>query len=261
MTKNEWVEKQLGIIRGHPVWEGMAPFADRLYAAASRLCLHGLMVDCGTGEGGSASILALGTEVNAGGPVFSIDIRGAARRNAVREIAQSGLGTGFIHYCRFIQAHSVRAAGDFADESVSLLVLDSRHTRAHVLSELEAWGPKVISGGEIWVHDYTNSSEGFGPQQAVTEFLRKHPEFILSVLTEPPGFAILTKGDDDGNRQDHVLHNPGDGGPDRLHDETRVGGDQGDGDRPLEEDGGNELQSLPAAGFSEDQGQGAGDSV
>lgn len=76
-----------------------------------------------------------------------------------------------------------------AGESV-LVLLDSCHTHAHVLRELEAYGPLVTKGSYIVAMDgimqdvvgaprtepdwITNN-----PQTAVREFLEKHAEFVL----------------------------------------------------------------------------------
>lgn len=75
-----------------------------------------------------------------------------------------------------------------------IVLLDSCHTKDHVLAELEAYGPMVSSGSYIVAMDgimkdvvgaprtspdwVTNN-----PQTAVDEFLKTHPEFVLE---EPP---------------------------------------------------------------------------
>ena len=80
-----------------------------------------------------------------------------------------------------------------SNESV-IVLLDSCHTRSHVLAELEAYGPLVTPGSYIVAMDgimqdvvgaprtepdwATNN-----PQTAVREFLKVHPEFVLE---EPP---------------------------------------------------------------------------
>jgi cephalosporin hydroxylase len=87
------------------------------------------------------------------------------------------------------QAHSLIADG----ESV-LLILDSNHSCAHVLAELEAYAPLIRPGGQIVVADGVMATlagmPGTGedwawnnPKSAVAAFLKRHPEFEPA---EPP---------------------------------------------------------------------------
>jgi cephalosporin hydroxylase len=71
-----------------------------------------------------------------------------------------------------------------------LVVLDSSHTRAHVLAELEAYAPLVAPGSYAVVtdgimadlHDVPRGQPGWrddNPGAAAAEFARRHPEFAL----------------------------------------------------------------------------------
>lgn len=82
------------------------------------------------------------------------------------------------------------------EESV-LVFLDSCHTRAHVMRELEAYGPLVTPGSYIVAMDgimqdvvgapRTEPDWGVNnPQTAVADFLKLHPEFVL----EEPAFLF-----------------------------------------------------------------------
>jgi cephalosporin hydroxylase len=75
-----------------------------------------------------------------------------------------------------------------------LVVLDSCHTRAHVLAELEAYAPLVSPGSYLIAADgimadlagAPRAQPGWAwdnPQQAAQDFVRRHPEFIIE---EPP---------------------------------------------------------------------------
>lgn len=80
-------------------------------------------------------------------------------------------------------------------ESV-LVILDSCHTREHVLAELEAYHDLVTPGSFIVatdgimgdLHDVPGGAPGWvrdNPAAAAAEFARRHPEFALEV-PEPP---------------------------------------------------------------------------
>ncbi len=64
-----------------------------------------------------------------------------------------------------------------------MVVLDSDHSRDHVLSELEVWSP-VVAVGSSFVAEETNTnghpvlpSFGSGLYQAVGRLLKEHDEF------------------------------------------------------------------------------------
>jgi cephalosporin hydroxylase len=82
-----------------------------------------------------------------------------------------------------------------AGESV-LVLLDSNHTRAHVLAELEAYHRLVTPGSFLAVadgimrdlHDTPRGAPGWredNPAAAVTDFLARHPEFERETPAPP----------------------------------------------------------------------------
>jgi cephalosporin hydroxylase len=71
-----------------------------------------------------------------------------------------------------------------------LVVLDSNHTYAHVMGELEAYAPLVSVGSYIVstdgvMRDLTDVPRGNptwdkdNPAQAAIDFAKKHPEFVI----------------------------------------------------------------------------------
>ena len=77
-----------------------------------------------------------------------------------------------------------------------LAVLDSSHTKAHVLRELEAYAPLVTIDSYILVADGVMEDlvevpragahwDQDNPKRAVAEFLARHPEFVLDPPTRP----------------------------------------------------------------------------
>jgi cephalosporin hydroxylase len=65
------------------------------------------------------------------------------------------------------------------------VILDSEHSKAHVLKELEIYGGLVSQGSYLILTDThlnghpvtTHSSVQGGPMEALEEWLPKHPEF------------------------------------------------------------------------------------
>ncbi len=87
------------------------------------------------------------------------------------------------------QARELAAVGETV-----LVILDSNHTKAHVLGELEAYHPLVSPGSYIVatdgimrdLHDVPTGTPGWSednPAAAAAEFARTHPEFVLE---QPP---------------------------------------------------------------------------
>jgi cephalosporin hydroxylase len=92
-----------------------------------------------------------------------------------------------------------------------LVVLDSNHSKRHVLAELDAYSPLVSGDSYIiatdgvmeWLEGVPGSGEGWttdNPKAAVEEWLRDHPEFVLE---EPPPFLF-----NEGQVKTRVTHWP-----------------------------------------------------
>jgi len=86
------------------------------------------------------------------------------------------------------------------DEKV-LVILDSNHTRQHVLKELEAYHDLVAPGSYIvatdgsmqFLHDVPRGKsewEQDNPSAAALEFVDKHPEFVI----EQPAWPFNESG-------------------------------------------------------------------
>jgi cephalosporin hydroxylase len=155
------------------------------------------IIECGSFHGGSAALwAALLEQVSPEGRVISIDIEDrmadARELRVVRDRVDFLLGSSTApeivgEVARRVQGRKV------------LVVLDSLHTKAHVLEELKSYSPLVQVGGYIVVED-TNinghpvrSSFGPGPNEAVAEFLATNDAFVADrdcerlLFTENPG--------------------------------------------------------------------------
>jgi cephalosporin hydroxylase len=88
-----------------------------------------------------------------------------------------------------------------------LVILDSLHTREHVLSEIKAYAPLVPVGGYLIVQDSNVNghpvypAHGPGPMEALEEFLASTDEFVADRSRErmllsmhPKGYLKRVKG-------------------------------------------------------------------
>jgi cephalosporin hydroxylase len=135
-----------------------------------------LIIETGTLNGGSALYLAHLCDLLGTGEVISIDI-------APQPDLPTHPRLSFLRGSS-IAPHILEFVNSFAGPLEPVLVLlDSDHRAAHVLSELEAYSPLVTPGSYLIVED-TNvnghpvmPSHGPGPMEAVRHFLKAHREF------------------------------------------------------------------------------------
>lgn len=73
-----------------------------------------------------------------------------------------------------IQAWSHEAASEFEDKSIDYIFLDADHTYEGVKKDLEAWYPKLKTGGIFSGHDYYPHPPDDGVFRAVNEFFETH---------------------------------------------------------------------------------------
>lgn len=66
------------------------------------------------------------------------------------------------HYpnSRLLRKDTVEAAAEFEDRSVDLVFIDASHDYQSVLNDIDAWFPKIRSGGIISGDDYNEKFEG-----------------------------------------------------------------------------------------------------
>lgn len=74
---------------------------------------------------------------------------------------------------------SVEMAKKVYDESLGLVYIDCDHSYEGVKADIEAWLPKLVTGGIMAFHDYENRS--YGVKQAVQEFCKDR---IIHLLPE-----------------------------------------------------------------------------
>jgi hypothetical protein len=70
-----------------------------------------------------------------------------------------------------MRCFTVEGSREFSDNSIDFIHLDADHSYEGVLADLNAWYPKVKSGGVISGHDYMMTH--YGVERAVTDFTKQ----------------------------------------------------------------------------------------
>ncbi len=135
------------------------------------------VIETGTAAGGSALFLASVCDLLGGGEVITIDIEEQANRPAhprIKYLRGSSVDEKLVCQIKDI----VKDAGPV------MVVLDSDHSKEHVLDELRIYGEMVTEESYLIVED-TNVNghpvfqlHGPGPWEAVEQFLRETDCFV-----------------------------------------------------------------------------------
>jgi cephalosporin hydroxylase len=137
-----------------------------------------LIVETGTYKGGSAHFFASMCELMGTGEVITIDMEEYPHRPVHPRIT-------YLHGSS-TSSQIIEAVRTFGVEKKSILIiLDSDHSMAHVRREMELYAPFVTKGSYLIVED-TNINgnpvlpeSGPGPNEAIEDYLRSHPEFTI----------------------------------------------------------------------------------
>ena len=153
-----------------------------------------VIVETGVAHGGSLMFYASLCKALDRGRVVGIDVEiRPHNRKAIEEHNLSSLIT-------LIEGSSIdsevvdQVRAEIGDGEVVVVILDSRHTREHVLAELEAYAPMVTRGSYVVVEDGCMAQVAGAPRsdpdwswnnplEAIRAFLSRHPEFSCD---EPP---------------------------------------------------------------------------
>lgn len=154
-----------------------------------------VIVETGVAHGGSLVLYASVCKLLGKGRVVGVDVEIRPHNRAA--IEAHPLST----YITLIQGDSVapeivaKVKGLLRPGETVLVLLDSNHTREHVLAELEAYAPLVTPGSYAVAADggvmellagAPGARPDWGwnnPKSAAAEFVRRHPDYVLE---EPP---------------------------------------------------------------------------
>ena len=137
-----------------------------------------VIIECGTFEGGGALFLASICELLKRGTVITIDVeamRGRPRHRRIRYLLGSSTSKGIVDKLR----SSIKARDRV------MVILDSDHSKDHVLSELRIYSRFVTTGSYLIVEDAIVNGHpvlpdyGPGPMEAIQEFLSENKEFVV----------------------------------------------------------------------------------
>jgi cephalosporin hydroxylase len=156
-----------------------------------------VIIETGVAHGGSLILYASLCKLMGKGRVIGVDIE-------IRPHNRAAIQSHFLSpYITLIEGSSIDASivsqvgeGIKPGETV-MVMLDSCHTRDHVLSELNAYGPLVTVGSYIVAMDGIMEQltgaprtqpdwKWNNPRQAALEFVSNHPQFVI----EDPSFPF-----------------------------------------------------------------------
>ncbi len=152
-----------------------------------------LIIETGTFEGGSALYLATVCDAIGHGTVVSVDVRprdGLPEHERIEYVVSSSVDPALVARLR---ERAAAAAG-------VLVILDSDHSREHVLAELRAYGPLVGPGGYLIVEDTNVNGHpvarhwGPGPMEAVDAYLAEGAPFEIDRSREKFLFSCNPRG-------------------------------------------------------------------
>jgi cephalosporin hydroxylase len=156
------------------------------------------IIETGTLCGGSAALWSTILEqVNPKGRVITIDILDQAQEARKLPIVQkhvdflhgSSTATDIVDYVKY-----------WVEGKKVLVILDSDHSKQHVLKELAAYAPLVAVGSYLIVQDTNVNGHpvdrtfGPGPMEAVTEFLAANSDFVSDTGRERFMFTMNPNG-------------------------------------------------------------------
>ena len=145
-----------------------------------------VIIECGTFHGGSALYYSkLFDIMNSNGRIITIDVDAMPDMPVHERITYL--------YGSSISAEILDKVKELIQGKEKIMViLDSDHSKDHVLKELELYHGFVNKGCYLVVEDsninghpvYSGFGQGPGPMEAIDEFLPKHPEFEIDKSKE-----------------------------------------------------------------------------
>lgn len=164
---------------GHRTWK--CPLDLWIYQEILMDTKPDVIIECGTGEGGSALYLATICDLIDHGEVITVDL--VERKKIKHDRVKFLLGDS-------VSEEVVKRISELIDGKTVMVILDSTHVKPHVLKELEIYSKFVTEGNYLIVEDTIVNGHpaktrfGEGPMEAVVEFLSKNDNFVVDRTRE-----------------------------------------------------------------------------
>lgn len=163
-----------------------------------------VVVETGVAHGGSLIFYASLFEAMGRGRVVGIDIEIRPHNRRAIEAHEMKPRITLIEGSSVAPEVVGEVRGLIAPGETVLVLLDSNHTKAHVLAELEAYAPLVTPGSYIVATDGIMKEVVGAPRtapdwswnnplDAAAEFAARHPEFVLEEPAFPFNEGVVTE--------------------------------------------------------------------
>lgn len=142
-----------------------------------------VIIECGTDTGGSALYLANICDLINKGKIITIDIedrKGKPRHPRITYLTGSSTSDEIV----------AKVKGMVGREGKVLVILDSDHSKGHVLNELRIYSKIVTKGSYLIVEDSNLNGHpvspdfGPGPMEAIQEFFKENRNFVIDKKRE-----------------------------------------------------------------------------
>lgn len=155
-----------------------------------------VIVEAGTFKGGSAYFYACLFDLLGRGTVITVDIEADPARPKHKRIKYVTGSSTDAAIVREVRRH-------IRPKSKVMVILDSDHSRDHVMAELKIWSSLVTRGNYLIVEDTTINfnpvysafyNEKEGPTEAVVEFMKDNKEFHIDKSRERFMVTVCANG-------------------------------------------------------------------
>lgn len=142
-----------------------------------------VIIECGTGHGGSALFFASILDIVNNGKVITIDIEQSQSKPQHKRI-------DYLLGSTTSDAITIQVAKLIESNDKVMVLLDSDHHKEHVLNELRIYSKFVTRGSYLIVEDTNMNGHpvlpkfGPGPMEAVGQFLKENKDFVVDKTKE-----------------------------------------------------------------------------
>lgn len=196
---------------GIPIWK--LPFDAFIIQEIICRVKPDYIIETGTNFGGSSVFYASILELIGHGTVVTIDKEDKFKTNELTEYLASRRIMRILGDS--IDESSIKMVRSYIGQGLTMVILDSWHTKEHVLKELHLYSSFVSVGSYVIVEDTHVSGHpirwkwGEGPYEAVKEFLQHNSTFEIDKTCEKLGMTFnpcgylkkVFHGGTDGNTQ------------------------------------------------------------